>query len=462
MAAKPNQSVEIPKRDFLKQDEGKLTYIQVFGFILITLAMLYFASFLLSSGVFAIIHTTLDNDQTANGISLAFFTAMLGVSFAFPEMLRGQTKDISTMRIIVFMFANVICMLLLKTGWKTDSLSDIGLDGFWMGVIAFLFGAKATQTYFENVKSLAGITSSPNETLSKTEISRLAVIQNKDELIARHPNIESVTGTLKERNSCVTIYTKDNRVDTIPKEVNATLKNGAIVKVPTEIVSDIGVAKPHIGQSTDELSDSNSPNYYGSICCLVESTTNPNFIGVVTAGHIFTYGDYYNYGGVLGSKQRREALINNNPGGSLFFQQMKFNQDIAIIELTDKSTFLDNYVSFNKGFYKVSEIDFNSDVPNVTIISRQNKRRDAFIVDFHVPLEINYYNKSQYIRNIILIGSSNDRTISETVSVGGDSGSAVYHKDSGKLIGLLLGGNNRFSFVLPIQETLDAFNFKIL
>ncbi|MFX6311328.1 hypothetical protein ABTF78_19545, partial [Acinetobacter baumannii] len=48
------------------------------------------------------------------------------------------------MRIIVFMFANVICMLLLKIGWGKDisSLEDIGLNGYWMGVIAFLFGAK--------------------------------------------------------------------------------------------------------------------------------------------------------------------------------------------------------------------------------------------------------------------------------------------------------------------------------
>ncbi|MGL1147973.1 hypothetical protein ACSTLC_24595, partial [Vibrio parahaemolyticus] len=88
------------------------------------------------------------------------------------------------------------------------------------------------------------------------------------------PNIESISDTIKNGNSCVTIYVKDNQIDTIPKEVIATLKNNSIVKVATEIITDTGVAAPHIGQATDELSDSNSPNYYGSICCLVESTTN--------------------------------------------------------------------------------------------------------------------------------------------------------------------------------------------
>jgi hypothetical protein len=83
-------------------------------------------------------------------------------------------------------------------------------------------------------------------------------------------------------------------------------------------------------------------------------------------------------------------------------------------------------------------------------------------LDFNVSFEIKYFNSARFVRNIILIGSTNDRTTSKTVSVGGDSGSCVYHKDSGKLIGMLLGGNNKFSFVLPLQETLNSFNFKPL
>ncbi|MFK5004638.1 hypothetical protein, partial [Klebsiella pneumoniae] len=78
--------------------------------------------------------------------------------------------------------------------------------------------------------------------------------------------------------------------------------------------------------------------------------------------------------------------------------------------------------------------------PNVTIASRQNNKRDAFILDLNVSFEIKYSNTPRYVRNIILIGSTNDRTTSQSVSVGGDSGSCVYHKASGKLIGLLLGG----------------------
>jgi hypothetical protein len=81
---------------------------------------------------------------------------MLGFAFAFPELLRDSTKGLSTMRIVVFMIVNVICILLLKIGWDQPSLKAIGLDQYWMGVIAFVFGAKATQTYFESKLAVPG------------------------------------------------------------------------------------------------------------------------------------------------------------------------------------------------------------------------------------------------------------------------------------------------------------------
>lgn len=452
------------KRDWIQKDEGKLTYVQLFGFLLIAFGVVYLASYLLPSGVIhAFPGLQLDEDPTPDGIAIGFFTTMLGVAFAFPDMLKGQTKEISTMRIIVFMFANVICMLLLKIGWNKDSLQDVGLDGYWMGVIAFLFGAKATQSYFENAKSIAAAKAAPaadDSPLSRVELARLAVNQNRDELMARYPNIESVSDTLKDGNSTVTLYLSDHDSTAIPKEVSATLKNGSVIKVPTEVITGSGKGIPHVGQAGDELSDSNSPTYYGSVCCLVSSVTNPDFKGLVTSGHVFTYGDFRDYGGVLRDTQRRQALLNGNPSAQLFFQQMKFNQDLAIAELTDQASLPANYLSF-KGFYRVSESDLQAASPNITIASRGNKVRDAYILDFNVSFEIGYFNSPRYMRNIILIGSTNDRATSRTVSGGGDSGSCVYHKETGRLIGMLMGGNTKFSFVLPLEDTLNAFNFKL-
>jgi hypothetical protein len=55
------------------------------------------------------------------------------------------------------MMINVVCMLLLKIGWPdtVTSLRDIGLDQWWMGLIAFIFGAKAMQAFFESKMTAA-------------------------------------------------------------------------------------------------------------------------------------------------------------------------------------------------------------------------------------------------------------------------------------------------------------------
>lgn len=85
-------------------------------------------------------------------IAVNFFIVMLGMCFAFPSLLKGGDDNLSTMRIVVFMMINVICMLMLKNGWGVEDLSKIGIDANWMGIIAFVFGAKVVQSYFEHMK----------------------------------------------------------------------------------------------------------------------------------------------------------------------------------------------------------------------------------------------------------------------------------------------------------------------
>jgi hypothetical protein len=455
------------KRNWIKKDEGKLTFVQLFGFLLLTLGVIYLSSFLLPFGINKYLPSfKSDDNPTSNGISIAFFTTMLGVAFAFPDLLKGQTKEISTMRIIVFMFANVICMLLLKIGWDKPSLKDIGLDGFWMGVIAFLFGAKATQSYFENAKSFfseskSNLTAESNTTISKIAIAQIAKVQNEEKLHEKFPNIEFVSDTLKEGESCLTIYVKDNNIKDIPAFVEAQLNENTKLKVSTEVVSNIGKGTPHYGQLTHDIVDSKTPNYFGSICCLVDSVINPNFFGVVTSGHIFTFGNFIDYEGFVRENQATDALSNGSKIGKLYFQQMTPSQDLAIVELIGNTDLQNKFLSFNKGFYKVSISDLNSQEQNVTILSRNNKSRDAYLLDFNVTMRLYYHSAQKIMRNIILIGSSNNKNESRTVSESGDSGSCVIHKESGKLIGMLLGGNDKLSFVLSLEETLKENNFKI-
>src|SRR6185503_16870565 len=134
-------------RKLIHTAEGKISVLQIIGFAVI-----------LSALVYLIIEQLLGklDDKGWGIIAMDFFAIMLGVAFAFPDLLRDSNKGLSTMRMVVFMMTNVICILLLKIGWAQTSLKGIGLDQYWMGVIAFVFGAKATQTYFESKLAVPG------------------------------------------------------------------------------------------------------------------------------------------------------------------------------------------------------------------------------------------------------------------------------------------------------------------
>ena len=428
---------------------SKYTILQVTGLCLIVLSILY------------LLITQLYFEITGEIIAIDFFVIMLGISFVFPDLLSGTT-GLSTMRIVVFMMVNVICMLLLKIGWSAASLKSIGIDEYWMGIIAFVFGSKATQSYFESkmaIKQPVNINA-----YSKAQIAQIAIQQNQDQLKNRFKNIASISDAVKdlsgEETHTVAIYLKDNDTEGLPNSLTAKLADGTELIMATEIITSVGEGKIHIAQSTDFVSDISSPDFLGSICCLVKSVSDPDFYGAVTSGHIYSSGVFKNIGGVLDNNEQVKALISGIANYQWFFQVINNMQDLAIVRLNDKPQKEDHYQSFSQGYYEVADKDVCQQTANVTIISKGNNIRDAYIVDHNISVGVTYNNNdTKYISGIILIGDNTNRNLSSTLTKPGDSGSCVYHKGTKKLIGMILGGDNRFSYVLSISETLANYNF---
>lgn len=126
------------ERKLIHNSYEKTSVLQIIGFAVIFFGLVY------------LFVEQVTEKLKGETIAIDFFTIMLGIAFAFPELLRDSNKGLSTMRIIVFMIINVICLLLLKIGWDQHSLKDIGVDQWWVSIIGFVFGAKATQSYFES------------------------------------------------------------------------------------------------------------------------------------------------------------------------------------------------------------------------------------------------------------------------------------------------------------------------
>ncbi|HYG14268.1 MAG TPA: hypothetical protein VEC12_00840 [Bacteroidia bacterium] len=297
------------------------------------------------------------------------------------------------------------------------------------------------------------------------DIALYAAEQNEESLKNQHPNIASVSNSVTRVNgvstNVVTIYTKDNDTTGMPTELEAKMPDGTIERIATEIITGLGDSKVHFSQ-VNNVSNSNTATFLGSICCAVKSTTDPGFLGVLTSAHIYTGGIYQDLNGVFDENSQGVAVFNGTPAGIWYLGVLGLKQDLAVVKVNAGQLVDNNYKSFTNGFYAVSNADVQTENPNITVISQNFFTRTAFVVDYNVGLDINYNGIDKFKKNILLIGSTNNRETSKTVSKSGDSGSCVYHSATGKLIGMLLGGNDKFSFVLPIQNTLDLFNLKTI
>jgi hypothetical protein len=286
------------------------------------------------------------------------------------------------MRIVVFMMVNVISMLLIKIGWNKSSLKEIELDQWWMGVIAFIFGAKATQSYFES--KLAALKSEDSKVgtaainFINLDIAKLAVKQNQQYLRIKFPNIVSIRDTVNDLNQKethrVAIYLNDSNDVGIPGTLEARMPDGSVKTVSTEIVKDLGEGKIHFSQIDSSVSNTNSPDYLGCICCGVVSNTDTKFNGIITAAHVLTDGRYDDSNnGILNPSQQSEIILDGENSGTWYYKLLTYDQDLAIIKINSNKAPSANYLYFKNQFYTIADKDVKPTNPNVTIISK-NKR----------------------------------------------------------------------------------------
>ena len=435
-------------RRLIEKGEQKVSILQIIGFLLIAI------------GIIELLGRLFIGKVTPDVMSLNFFIIMLGFAFAFPSLLKGN-DGLSTMRMVVFMMSNVICLLLLKIGWADTitSLKCIGLDQYWMGVIAFTFGAKATQSYFESrfaVNSPTKAAPLPIMDFTDAELAKLAVSQNQDMLRIKFKNIASISDSIN-RNvqpaiNVVTLYLVDNITTGIPNTLSVRLPDNTMRTVPTEIITGVGNGQTHFGQ-LDQVQDANATS--GSICCVVSTPATPH--ALVTSGHVWSDDTTTSANGAITGGAA--ATVGGAAVGNWIFQLIDDITDVALASITNYNPTPD-YISFNgKGHYTVGDDDVSK--TQVNLVSTISKSRTGYILDYQTAWNIDYAGVTVLKSNIILIGSTSDKASSQTLSDRGDSGGCVYEPVSGNLVGIIVGGNAKYTWVLPLGDLFTKQKFKL-
>ncbi|HWY11705.1 MAG TPA: hypothetical protein VN026_10290 [Bacteroidia bacterium] len=310
------------------------------------------------------------------------------------------------------------------------------------------------------MKNSAAKKNSKYKITQNATLAKLTVKQYQKKLMKKFSNIICISDAVHDldhhQTHIVAIYITDGNISGLPEKLLVKMPNGKTKEIPTEIIKDVGNGKLHFNQSDGILNDT----WIGSICCMIQMPDKKT-TGIITAGHVYTKGYSNLNNGWLSTEDAKNVNLDNNTSvGNWSFLMLNTLQDLAVIKLSQPNNDA-SFVKFSaNGYYKVTDGDVKKE--KVTLISKINGIREGFVLDYNCAWPVPYYNGTQVKNNVILVGSVNERGDSSTLSAEGDSGGCVYHTITGKMVGIILGGDKKYTWVLPIKDTLDYWEFTII
>lgn len=81
--------------------------------------------------------------------AISFLFIILGLAFAFPDMLQDETGGLSTMRVVVLVTILVFAVITIKIAWQLKTFDEWRIDHTWIYILGLAFGGKAFQKYSE-------------------------------------------------------------------------------------------------------------------------------------------------------------------------------------------------------------------------------------------------------------------------------------------------------------------------
>lgn len=447
------------KRKLISKKEDKISWLQIVGFALIMLGILYLV-IKLTVDVFNPGNKNTEASFNPEEISIIFFVIMLGFALAFPDLLMDHNNGLSTMRLVVFMVVNVICILMLKIGWDKQDFDAIKINEYWVGIIAFIFGAKAVQSFFESrmatkSKEAENADSNTNNSaLTGRQNAQLAINQNKEKLLTAHPNIKLIMPSYCVNNGartpCVDIGITDNNKQSIPPVLNYKNADDTDAQIKTRIISNFGNAKPQTGRG-EFISNENSKTFLGTVACLVKNNLDEIF--ALTCNHVLTNGDFADPGN-LGDNVVEFAFGNFRNIGTWQQGKMDNETDAALVSIDNPLQTFPNDVSTD--IYTVTEDDCS--LTEVELVGAISNTQRAFIIHTDQSIPVDYNNKTIEMDNLVSISATTNHLNFTAPTQHADSGALVYHAQTRRTIGMIIGANEQFSFIIPMKTVLKSFN----
>jgi hypothetical protein len=294
--------------------------------------------------------------------------------------------------------------------------------------------------------------------------AKVAVEQNQH-LMAKYPNITAILFgcmTVDGRNiPCVDIHINDKNSEPIPAQLPAVNKKGKAASVPVRIFKDIQHARPHAAAG-DKITFGSTAAEPGTLGCILTDDTQQYML---TCCHVFTQGAWNPACTGTITNPATDLIVDQNTGESLgqwTFGLMNNSYDIAYSSIPAGT-------NYKKGVFGSPRDLVDNDVVNhtpVSFVGYSSKLSTGEIVSMNATKTVDYNNAQIPITGLILTAKKNPNNNDTenpylSMSGAGDSGSLVYTTAENEPIGMVIGGDGNFTYIIPINNILSIVGMGI-
>jgi hypothetical protein len=252
----------------------------------------------------------------------------------------------------------------------------------------------------------------------------------------------------------VIFYLRDANRTAIPEQIKTTLGSARLVNVPTYVVVNVDkIPQVHFDPGLSVK------NGRGSICCLLSRIGDGDSLYALTCSHVLTNGSLINKHGDL-SAPLQTVKICKTINGQWAYGLRTEEFDIALVKTSTSR--VNSQYDFIDGLNPLPATT-GLHGRKVVLHSQKSGPGPGFVLSDSESTEIQYSDGSPTLYNLLEIGSTTDAQTCSSLTTGGDSGALLYDPDTKEPIGMVIGGNSRFTYAIPLSSILqnDLVDYQI-
>jgi hypothetical protein len=314
-----------------------------------------------------------------------------------------------------------------------------------------------------NIKDVDEIT-----TVSRSIMAEKVKAENEATLKQKYPNIKSINTGLSffegKKVDSLIIHLKDDKDVIEEREFYYKLPSGKTITIPVEVIKNV---KPPTIQNHPGVTLAHSSNIdkRGTFGCLVKKINSDDKY-VLTCSHVVYEGNSVDKGGVVNEAiEPMMALGFGRPriiSQEVYYARRDAQNDTALL-VPQIPDILSNDVDGTR-IMPERDLDPIADrLESVTFHGAKSGKMNGYIhLVNNTGRDDFMYDDGRVVsyEGLIVFGAytgSSWKTITEK----GDSGSVLLDKKN-SAIGLVIGGNDQFSYALPIKRILTQSNCTII